>query len=107
MTSAPDEGTELMVHNPSAVPGRFDLLFSPIAQSWRECSVIFRRYQASSIRVPFRVRHLDLCARQHNADHQNPEVPKSAAGVKPTPHRRNADRVSRIEQTMQLRLTRW
>jgi len=87
-----------MVHNPSAVPDRFDLLFSPIAQSWRECSVIFRRYQARSIRISFRARHLALYTRLHNADHQNPEAPKSAAGVKPAPHRRNADRVSRIEQ---------
>ena len=66
MTSASDEGAELMVHNPSAVPDRFDLLFSPIAQSWRECSVIFRRYQARSIRISFRARHLALYTRQHN-----------------------------------------
>jgi hypothetical protein len=53
MTFVSEYGAELMVHNPFAVPDRFDLLFSPIAQSWRECSIIARRYEAKSIRVSF------------------------------------------------------
>jgi hypothetical protein len=60
MTFVSENGAELMVHDPFAMPDRFDLLFSPIAQSWRECSVTARRYEAKSIRVSFLGRHLPL-----------------------------------------------
>jgi hypothetical protein len=67
MTSASEYSGELMVHDPFAMPDRFDLLFSPIAQSWRECSIIARRYVAKSISISFLARHLPLYSGQRTA----------------------------------------
>ncbi len=66
MTFVSENGAELMVHDPFAMPDRFDLLFSPTAQSWRECSVIARRYEAKSIGISFLARHLPLYSGQHS-----------------------------------------
>jgi hypothetical protein len=79
MTFVSEYGAELMVHNPFAVPDRFDLLFSPIAQSWRECSIIARRYEAKSIRVSFLGRHLPLYSDQHSV--QRSEIPQGSNGA--------------------------
>jgi hypothetical protein len=58
MTFVSEHGAELTLPDPFAVPDRFDLLFSPLAQSWRECCVTARRYEARSIRISFLARHL-------------------------------------------------
>jgi hypothetical protein len=60
MKSASDHAAELEVDDPFALPDRFELLFSPIAQSWRECVVLSRRQHARSVSISFRGRHLDL-----------------------------------------------
>jgi hypothetical protein len=70
MTSASEYSAELMVHDPFAPPDRFDLLFSPIAQSWRECFIIARRYGAKSIKISFLARHLPLYPGQHSVEGQ-------------------------------------
>jgi hypothetical protein len=64
MTLVSENGAELMVHDPLAMPDRFDLLFSPIAQSWRECAIVARRYEAKSVRILFLGRHLPLYSSQ-------------------------------------------
>jgi len=89
MTFVYENGAELMVHDPFAMPDRFDLLFSPIAQSWRECSIIARRYEAKSINISFLARHLPLYSDQHSVflysgqygvqDQQIPQGPNWAA----------------------------
>jgi hypothetical protein len=58
--SASDHAAELEVDDPFSVPDRFELLFSPIARSWRECVVISRRQRARSLSISFRGRHLDF-----------------------------------------------
>lgn len=60
MTHASDQAAELKVDDPFILPDRFELLFSPIAQSWRECVIISRRYHARSVSIAFRGRHLGL-----------------------------------------------
>jgi hypothetical protein len=80
MTFVSENGAELMVHDPFAMPDRFDLLFSPIAQSWRECSIIARRYEAKSISISFLARHLPLYSGQHSVQGQKiPQGPNGAA----------------------------
>jgi hypothetical protein len=89
LTSASEYWGELMVDDPFAPPDRFDLLFSPIAQSWRECSITARRYGAKSIKIRFLARHLPLYRGQHGV--QGPQIPygpNTAAEVEP--NRRNA-----------------
>ena len=80
MTSASEYWGELMVDDPFAPPDRFDLLFSPIAQSWRECSIIARRYGAKSIKIRFLARHLPLYSGQPSVQGlqlpKGPEPPK-------------------------------
>jgi hypothetical protein len=99
MTSASEYWGELMVHDPFAMPDRFDLLFSPIAQSWRECSIIARRYGAKSIRIRFLAQHLPLYPGQHSVQGLKiPHGPKRAAEVELPPNRRNADRFSGMEK---------
>jgi hypothetical protein len=58
MTAATDYKGELIVHDPFVIPDRFDLLFSPTAQSWRRCVVVERRSEAKSIVILFIARHL-------------------------------------------------
>ena len=98
MTFVSENGAELMVHDPFAMPDRFDLLFSPIAQSWRECSIIARRYEAKSIRISFLARHLPLYSGQHSV--QSQQIPKDQIGQRneTAPNRRNADGVSGMEK---------
>lgn len=73
-----------MVHDPFAIPDRFDLLFSPIAQSWRECLIIARRYGAKSITISFLARHLPLYSGQHSVlGQQIPQGSNRAADVGP------------------------
>jgi hypothetical protein len=89
MTSASEYFGELMVHDPFAMPDRFDLFFSPIAQSWRECSIITRRYGVKSIRIRFLARHLPLYRGQHRVQGlQIPHGPNRAAQVELPPNRR-------------------
>jgi hypothetical protein len=84
LTSVSEYSGELMVHDPFALPDRFDLLFSPIAQSWRECSIISRRYGAKSIRIRFLARHLPLYRGQHSVQGlQIPYGPDTTAEVEP------------------------
>jgi hypothetical protein len=71
MTFVSEKGAELMVHDPFAPPDRFDLLFSPIAQSWRECFIIARRYGAKSIKISFLARRLPLYPGQHSVERQH------------------------------------
>lgn len=59
MTSVSEHGGELQVH-PNQVPDLFDLLFSPIAQSWRECSTIWCDRNANSVGICFLRRHVPL-----------------------------------------------
>jgi hypothetical protein len=68
MTFVSESGAELMVRDPFTMPDRFDLLFSPIAQSWRECSIISRRYGAKSISISFLARHLPLHSGQRSLE---------------------------------------
>jgi hypothetical protein len=83
MTSASEYWGELIVHDPFAMPDRFDLLFSPIAQSWRECSIIARRYGAKSIRIFFLARHFRLYPGRHGVHGlQIPRGPNREAEVK-------------------------
>jgi hypothetical protein len=77
-----------MVHDPFAVPDRFDLLVSPIAQSWRECSIIARRYEAKSISISFLARHLPLYSGQHSL--QGKPIPQGSSGSETAPNHRNA-----------------
>lgn len=70
MTSVSEHSAELMVRDPFAPPDRFDLLFSPIAQSWRECFIIERRYGVKSIKISFLARHLPLYFDQHSVEGQ-------------------------------------
>jgi hypothetical protein len=56
MTSVSEHGAELVV-NSASVPDLFDLLFSPIAQSWRECSVVWSGRDRQSIGICFLGRH--------------------------------------------------
>jgi hypothetical protein len=80
MTFVSDNAAQLMVHDPFAMPDRFDLLFSPIAQSWRECSIIARRYGAKSIIISFLARQLPLYSGQHSVHRQQiPQGPNRAA----------------------------
>ena len=65
MTCVSEQGAELLV-NSSSVPDRFDLLFSPIAQSWRECSVVSCGRDGQSIGICFLGRHLALYPGQNN-----------------------------------------
>lgn len=58
LTSASDGSGELTLDDPCIVPDRFDLLFSPTAQSWRECSVRWRKYHTKSIGITFLSRHI-------------------------------------------------
>jgi hypothetical protein len=58
LTSPSECGAELKLEDPFAVPDRFELLFSPVAQTWRECSVNWRRYEAKSIGIRFVARHI-------------------------------------------------
>lgn len=57
ITSASDHAAELKVDDLFALPDKFELLFSPIATSWRECVVVSRRYHAQSVNISFRGRH--------------------------------------------------
>jgi hypothetical protein len=98
MTFVSENGPELMVHDPFAMPDRFDLLFSPIAQSWRECSIIARGYGAKSIRISFLARHLPLYSGQHSPGSANPPRTKLGSGSETASNRRNADRVSGIKK---------
>ena len=79
MTSVSEKRAELLV-NSSSIPDLFDLLFSPIAQSWRECSIIARRYGAKSIKIRFLARHLPLYSGQPSVQGlqlpKGPEPPK-------------------------------
>jgi hypothetical protein len=70
MTFVSENGAELMVHDPFAMPDRFDLLFSPMARSWRECSIIARRYEAKSIIISFLARQLPLYSDQCSVQNQ-------------------------------------
>jgi hypothetical protein len=70
MTSASEYSAELIVHDPFAPPDRFDLLFSPIAQSWRECFIVARRYGAKSIKISFFARHLPLYPGENSVEGQ-------------------------------------
>jgi hypothetical protein len=70
MTLVSENRAELIVDDPFAVPDRFDLFSSPIAQSWRECSIIARRYEAKSISISFLARHLPLYWGQHSVQGQ-------------------------------------
>jgi hypothetical protein len=56
MTYVSESGAELLVDDLFQVPDRFDLLFSPIAQSWRECLIDARRYESKSIMITFLAR---------------------------------------------------
>jgi hypothetical protein len=58
LTSVSDGGAELKMHDPFVVPDRFDLFFSPTAQSWRECSVNWLKYEAKLIGISFLARHM-------------------------------------------------
>jgi hypothetical protein len=79
MTFVSENGAELIVHDPFAVPDRFDLRFSPIAQSWRECFILARRYEAKSISISFLARHLPLYSGQHSVQgHQICQGPNEA-----------------------------
>jgi hypothetical protein len=79
LTSATDYGGELMVQDPFAMPDRFDLLFSPIAQSWRECSIVARRYGAKSITIFILARHLPFYPGQGSVQgRQIPQGPNRA-----------------------------
>jgi hypothetical protein len=71
ITSASEDGAELKLKNPSVIPERFDLFFSPIAQSWRECRINWRRYEAKSIGIIFLARHL---AYSYPTQHQDSAV---------------------------------
>jgi hypothetical protein len=80
MTFVSDNAAQLMVHDPFAMPDRFDLLFSPIARSWRECSIIARRYEAKSIIISFLARQLPLYSGQYSVQGQQiPQGPNRAA----------------------------
>src|SRR3981081_1184269 len=59
MTSVSEKRAELLV-NSSSIPDLFDLLFSPIAQSWRECSVTWCGRDRRSVGICFLGRHLAL-----------------------------------------------
>jgi hypothetical protein len=84
MTFVSEHAAELTVHDPLAMPDRFDLLFSPIAQSWRACSVIARRYGAKSIRISFLAQHLPFYSLQHSLeDQQIPQGPNRPADLQP------------------------
>jgi hypothetical protein len=72
MTSVSEQEAELLV-NPSSVPDLFDLLFSPIAQSWRECSVVWSGRDRQSIGICFLGRHLALNPGQNSSPHR-PEI---------------------------------
>jgi hypothetical protein len=74
MTSVCQQGAELLV-NSSSVPDLFDLLFSPIAQSWRECSVTWCGRDRQSIGICFLARHLALYPGQNSSPH----IPEIAA----------------------------
>jgi hypothetical protein len=78
MTFVSENGAVLKVHDPFAMPDRFDLLFSPIAQSWRECSVVGRTYGAKSITIFFLARHSPLYPGQHSV--QGQQSPKDQIG---------------------------
>ena len=78
MTFVSENGAELMVHDPFAMPDRFDLLFSPIAQSWRECFIVARRYGAKSIKISLLARHLPLYPGQHSVEGQ--QIPQGLNG---------------------------
>jgi hypothetical protein len=66
ITSASEEGAELKLKDPFVVPDRFDLFFSPIAQSWRGCCINWRRYEAKSIGITFLARHLAYSYPEHH-----------------------------------------
>jgi len=75
MTLVSEIEADLMVHDPFAIPDRFDLLLSTRAQSWRECSIIARRYVSKSIRISFLAQHLSLYTGQHSShDQQIPQI---------------------------------
>lgn len=52
-----EERAQLKFEDSCVVPDRFDLLFSPRAQSWRECSVSWRRPVLKTIGISFLARH--------------------------------------------------
>jgi hypothetical protein len=86
MTSVSEQEAELLV-NSSSVPDLFDLLFSPIAQSWRECSVIWCGRDRRSIGICFVGRHLALYPGQQSGEvHQNSAL--KGAGVAQLPQHR-------------------
>lgn len=70
MRSASDKAAELEVDDAFALPDRFQLLFSPIANSWRECVVLSRRHHARSVTISFRGRRLDLYSKTKRPDAQ-------------------------------------
>jgi hypothetical protein len=74
MTSASEYSAELMMHDPFAAPDRFDLLFSPIAQSWRECLIIARSWGGKSCKISFLARRYPLYPGQHSGEGQ--QIPK-------------------------------
>jgi hypothetical protein len=97
MTSVSEKRAELLV-NSSSVPDLFDLLFSPIAQSWRECSVTWCARDRRSVGICFLGRHLALYPGHQRSDvHQNSGL-KGAGVARLAQHRQNTDRVSGIEQ---------
>jgi hypothetical protein len=55
LTTASEYGAELKLDDPFSIPDHFELLFSPLAQSWRQCSVNWRRYE--SLGIIFVARH--------------------------------------------------
>jgi hypothetical protein len=93
LTSASEYWGELMVDDPFAPPDRFDLLFSPIAQSWRECSIIARRYGAKSIKIRFLARHLPLYRGQHGV--QGLQIPSDQIRQRRSNHPRTAGTLAR------------
>jgi hypothetical protein len=56
MEAVSEHRAKLNVEDVYIIPERFDLLFSPIAQSWRECLVEWRRASVNTIGIKFAAR---------------------------------------------------
>jgi hypothetical protein len=82
MTSASEYSAELMVQYPLTPPDRFDPLFSPVAQSWRECLIIARSRGSRCIKISFLARRYPLYPGQHSVDgQQSPMIIEKRAGA--------------------------
>ena len=103
MTFVSEYGAELIAHDPFAMPDRFDLLFSPIAQSWRECSVVSCGRDGQSIGIRFLGRHLALYPGQNNP-HIHPKCPldRPEVAAELPQFRQDNDHGSRVEKIRRL-----